>query len=182
MGDRVTRKQLAEQWGVTTQRIDAMIRQGMFKPGADKLIDADEANAARGTLNAGNVAKEREAKALGGQKSADQAPNNPIVQARTAEALYRARQRELIVKKLTGELVSSRRVKADAFEVGRIMGQALRVMPQRLAGQIAGAVAGRSPREVEVAAKAILEKEAKRIIADILKALEKVTEQKPEAA
>jgi hypothetical protein len=182
MAKGITRKELAAEWGVSPQRIDTLIRKGDLTPGKDGLIDRDAAAALRATMNPGNMAKEAEAKALGGQSSERQSQNSPIVQARTADAVYRAKQRELIVKQLTGELVDIQRVKVEGFEAGRAVQQSLKVLPTRLAGAIAAQVAGRPIKEIESIVRSIIEAEVKRIVSDLLVALEQIAARKSPAA
>lgn len=172
--DRVSRKQIAAQWGVTTQRIDALVKEGRLRPDAKGLILQSEVDEVRATLNPANVAKEREAKALGGQRLDEQDRSSPITKARIAEAVFRAKQRELIVKQMSGALVDRSEVRVQGYEAGRAFQQTMLAFPDRLSAEIATSIVGLEQSKIEAAIRVILDREVRRVLGDLVKSLEGV--------
>jgi hypothetical protein len=178
MTDRITRKEVEQLWNVSQQYVARFISQGRLKVGKDGKLSRKQVDAVRATMDPEAITRGRENQASGEQpRQSGEAPS-PMAQARAAEAVYKARQRELIVKKLAGEVVPVTQVKGDAFEAARSVTAILRVMPQRNAGLIAASVAGKSAKEAEVIVKGILEAEVRRILTDFTAALGKITGQK----
>jgi len=173
MATRVSRKDLAERWGVKRQAVDKLVRDGKLKPDKSGMIDLASADAVRAAMNPNIVAKEAEARALGGQRSDQQDVQHPMVKARLAREVLSTRIKDLEFRKLTGELISRAEVKGALFEVGRTVQQTLRTWPARLSGEIA-AMKGLSDREFYAAAEAIFDRETKKIVSDLTKALERI--------
>lgn len=173
MADKLTRKELAAAWGVSVSYIGKLVRTGSVREIGGR-IDRAEADQARAAMAPAMVAKEAEAKALGGQANTQQAGGTDIVRARTAEAVLKAKHRELIVKRMSGALVEISSVRSQAFEAGRAVTAVLKAIPARNANMITARISGLPPKEAEAIVKEILEGEVRRIADDLVAALEKI--------
>jgi ribosomal protein L16 Arg81 hydroxylase len=173
MAERKTRKELGVLWGISETAVGKMVRAGRMTQGDDGKIDLAEAQQARAGLNPNIVAKEAEAKALGGQQNAQQS-GHQMVQARTVEAVMKAKHRELVVKRLSGELVHINKVKAECFEAGRAAQQHIRALPQRLAGELKTLFA-LPVAEIEPAIRQVLDRETRVILSNLIQALEEIS-------
>jgi hypothetical protein len=174
VSDRLTPNELAKVWGVSRQAVDKQIKNGRLTVGADKKIARADADRVRLELNPNIAAKEAEARALGGQQSAQQDQSHPIVQARTMEAVYKAKQRELSFKLQAGALVPVQTIKNEGFEAARAARLHIMAIPQRLTAEIVTCLS--LPRDqVEPAIRRILEREAKAVLGNLIEALEQIT-------
>jgi phage terminase Nu1 subunit (DNA packaging protein) len=173
MAIRVSRKELAAHWGVSTQRVDALVSSGALVPDDEGRIDRDAADQVRAGMNQNNAAKEAEAKALGGQRADQQNQNHPLVKARTMQAVFKARDAELEFKKKSGEVVSTAEVAAQAYEAGRIVQSHLRAFSARLTSELA-VFCGLPPAEAQVKIREALDRDVRAVIADMQTALSKL--------
>lgn len=158
--ERLSRKQIAEMWGVSTQRIDALVKDGRLVPGADKKFDPDEVAAVRASMSPQHVMKEQAQKEVGG--AADQR-HATFVQARTMDAVYRAKSRELQFKREQGVLVERTAVEAEGFEIGRILQQRIMALPARMAAELS-TYAALPEAERTKAFRAALDREARLLL------------------
>ncbi|MGE0698098.1 MAG: hypothetical protein AB7O57_03305 [Hyphomicrobiaceae bacterium] len=181
MADRVTRKELAERWGVAPESVNKLVRAGRLVVGDDKRIDVNEAEAVRSAMNPNNRAKEAEAKELGGQRADTQNAAHPMVRARLAKEVLAVKVKELQFKQMTGELIGRAELKVQLFEAGRAVNSALKVWPPRLSGEIAS-LQGLPPREFQKQVRALLEREVRTIVSDLTVALESIAASDQRAA
>ncbi len=174
MAERVSRKQLATLWDVSTQRIDTLVNEGKLITGEDGLIDREQADVIRASMNPARIEADRLNKELGGQGR--QNPNHPLVQAKTMEAVYRARNAELDFKTKSGELIPAKTVKDEGFEIGRFIQQRLLAFPSRLSAELA-TLAALPQAEIEPAMRAVLTREVRSLVTDLVTSLDQVMTQ-----
>lgn len=177
MSDRISRKELATEWGVSTQAVDRFVKDGRLKVGKDKLLSRSEAAKLRAGLSPSHVEKEAIAKEIGGQGNAQQNPAHPLVQARTMEAVYRAKSRELDFKKATGELVPIADIKTEAFEIGRALQQRLLAFPARLSAELA-TLAALPAEKIEMAIREVLHREVRAVVSDLIVGIDQLQSSK----
>lgn len=177
MTDRISRKDLAEEWGVTTQRVDKLVSEGKLIVGDDKLLSRAQADAVRRSLDPSLVEKEVIAKAVGGQTASVQDPSHPLVKARTMDAVFRAKSRELQFQKASGAVVAMAAIKTEAFEIGRALQQPLLAFPARLSAELA-TLAALPADQVEPAMRKVLQREVKVLISNLIVALDQVQSMK----
>jgi len=180
MGERLTRREVAERFGVTTQRISNMISKGELPVGSDGKIDWDVAQSIRGSFDPAKVQGQQFNKVVGGnaagRKNAKAAPpasdkpgltvvsgggsgggGNQFQQAKTLEAVFKAKSGELKYRQLAGQLVEREVVKHDAHSAGRMIQQRLLGVGNRLAPMIA-------PMDDLVAIRKLVDQEMREVI------------------
>lgn len=171
MAVRVSRKELAQRYGITTQAIDKLVKDGRLTPGADKKFDLDEADRVRSEQSARHIEKEQLQKDIGGQGAGG--VQHPLTQARTMEAVYRAKSRELAFQREKGALVERKAVEADGFEIGRILQQRVLAWPARMAAELSTLVALPDAERYEAVRKC-LDREAKLLVGEIADEISRV--------
>ena len=161
--DRLSRKEIAAQWGVSTQRVDALVKEGRLVPGADKKFDPDEVAALRASFSPQHVMKEQAQKAAGGAADPRHAQ---FVQARTMDAVFKAKTRELQFKREQGVLVERAAVEAEGFEIGRILQQRIMAWPARMAAELS-TLAALPDSKRTAAIRAALDREARVLVEEV---------------
>lgn len=172
MADRVSRKELAQRYGVTTQAIDKLVKDGRLKPGPDKKFDLEEADRVRSEQSAQHIEKEQLQKDIESESGGD-AKSHPLLKARTMEAVYRAKSRELAFQREKGALVERKAVEADGFEIGRILQQRVLAWPARMAAELSTLVALPDAERYEAVRKC-LDREAKLLVGEIADEISRV--------
>ena len=173
MAERLSRREIAERWGVSKQAVDKVFKDGRLKAGDDGKADLVDVDRVRAEMNQANIAREAETKAIGGQQKGENGGQHPIMRVRLAKEAIDVKHRELKLKKLQGEVVERSEVKMLLFEAGRAIQNALKAWPARLSGEIA-AHRGLPEREFQQRVRTILERDTKRILSDMTVALESI--------
>lgn len=184
MGQRVTRNELASQWGVGRSRVDNMVRARQLTVGSDGLIDVDKANAVRAKMDPARMEQGKNAKiskagtlpdedddAPPGLSVVDGGKGDPgaatLYKIRTAEAAARTKLAQLKVQQMMGTLVERAQVKHEAHAAGRLLQQRLLAMPSRVAPMVVAATDA-------AAVQLIIETEVKAVLSEFLEELGKL--------
>lgn len=170
MSDFISKKQLADEKGVAYQRIDKMVREGKLALNEEGLISRSQAEEVWATLSPSHLENEAIKREVEGGASASPL-DHPLVKARTMEAVFRAKQRELTYKIDSGKYVPIEKVKTEAFDLGRSVQQKLLTLPARLAPELA-VLAALPADQIEPAMRKRMTDEVKRIISDLITGLD----------
>lgn len=148
MGTLLTRRQIANKFNVSPQRIDELVKEGRLKL-VDSKIDEDQAQAVWDAMSAARVQGERVAKLARAEtpdgkpavddagKVADLNAARVYNQAKARRAVIEAQTSELRFKEASGRLVDRDRVKAEAYSAGKILATRLENLPRRVAPMLA---------------------------------------------
>lgn len=128
---RVKRKAAADELGVTRQRIYQLVRSGELPETEEGILWSDIQSLKERMEQGRRVGPEKVNVGDGGRDS-----NVTLMQARTAQAAFKAKNEEMNFKRAAGLLVSRDEVKAKNFEVARKLRDRLLAFPHRLAPQL----------------------------------------------
>ena len=157
----ISQHEWARRKGVSVQAVNKRIRKGTLSCLADRSLDPEVA--------------EREWSATREPYSttrAEPAPAKPVKEAagtyataRTHEAVFRAKMKQVDYEQRAGLLVRSVDVEDKWSQIGRALRSRLMSLPQRLAAELAGTT---SPLEVRVRLDAELREALRDVAADLL--------------
>ncbi len=142
MGDRVSQSEMARRLGVTEKAVRKHVKSGIYRRGADGLIDYETAKAAlaayrdpdsalRGLAGGQAVAKEPSA---GGVP----VPETNLTRARTAQAAIAAQRQQLALAREKGEVIKKTDAIAAATAVVTVINERLDGLAAQLAPRVAG--------------------------------------------
>lgn len=164
MGERLTRGQAAERFGVTRQRIDELINEGRLTE-ERATVDADEAAEVFAAMDPAYVARER----MSREGSAK--PRDPVMQAfnraKTAEQIAKAKRAELDFSIRSGRFIDREKVKRSGFEAGKVFASKCANFPNRVAPLVANRKDAREVHEILTAEMAALVQEIRDELAGI---------------